>query len=131
MPSSTPLRISLYATLTAAILCLGQASHYFLSWIGIFLIGILVLVALAYRLEGDWILSDEAANRLGLLILIGTGSWVLYSLPRTEEDLVRGGVPWPAGMLPHLGPLWSSWCWSNCSGPSACPTSGPCKPSAS
>ena len=31
--------------------------------------------------------------------------WILYNLPRSDEDLLAAGVPWPAGLLPHLGPL--------------------------
>lgn len=105
MPLTTAFRLSFFVTLGLACTCLALAETFFLWWMGLFLIGTIVLLGLAYRWEGIWVLSADAANRLGMVIAIGAAFWILYKLPRNEEELLAAGVPWPAGLLPHLGPL--------------------------
>ncbi len=102
---ATAFRLSFYVTLALACACLALAESFFLGWIGYFLAGTLALMALAYRWEGRRALSEDAANRLGMVIAIGAAFWILYQLPRSEEELMASGVPWPAGLLPHLGPV--------------------------
>ena len=105
MPLMTVFRLSFFLTLALACACLALAELFFLWWVGFFLVGTLVLLGLAYRWEGRWVLSADAANRLGMVIAIGSAFWILYNLPHSDEDLQAAGVPWPAGLLPHLGPL--------------------------
>jgi protein-glutamine gamma-glutamyltransferase len=105
VPLTTAFRMSFFVTLALACACLALAETFFLWWMGYFLVGTLVLVCLAYRYEGRWLLSADAANRLGMIIAIGAAFWILAKLPRSEEDLQATGVPWPAGLLPHLGPV--------------------------
>ena len=69
-----------------------------------FVLVMLGLLFLAWRCDGVWVLSEMAANHLGVFIAIGAAGWILFQIPRSEEELVTG-VNWPAGLLPHLGPL--------------------------
>jgi transglutaminase-like putative cysteine protease len=94
-----------YLTLAVASACLAISSAFFVIWMPGLLVLTLVLLFLAWRHEGRWLLSDTAANHLGVFIAIGAVGWILFQVPRSEEDFIAGGVPWPAGLLPHLGPL--------------------------
>src|SRR5262245_47000249 len=105
MSLATAFKLSFFVTLGLACACLALAESFFLWWMGYFLVGTLVLLAVAYRAQGRWALSADAANRLGMLIAIGSAFWILYNLPHSEEDLLAAEIPWPAGLLPHLGPL--------------------------
>src|SRR5262245_4853461 len=98
-------RLSFYLSLALACCCLASAELYFLNWMGIFLAVILGIIAFAFFAEGRWSLSLAASNRLGLVIAIGAFAWIYYNIPHSEDDLIAGGVPWPAGLLPLLGPL--------------------------
>jgi protein-glutamine gamma-glutamyltransferase len=106
MKLDTAFRLSFYLTLGMACACLAQAEAYFLLWFPfVCLPAVGVVFALAWRYEGRWIVTETASNYLGIFIGLATGAWILMQLPRSDEDLVAGGVPWPAGLLPHLGPL--------------------------
>ena len=99
-------------------------SAFFLPWLPIFVIGILGLLYVAWRHEGAWILSDTAANHLGVFIAVGAAGWILFQIPRSENDLIVGGVNWPAGLLPHLGPLLMILLIVKLFRPNACPIAG-------
>src|SRR5437588_5032124 len=99
------LRLSFYLTLALATICLGHAELFFLPWMPLFVAALCGLLVVAYRVEGRWTLSVAAANVVGLVIAAGATAWIISRIPRTDEDLVRGGVPWPAGLLPHVGPV--------------------------
>jgi hypothetical protein len=106
MRLDTAFRLSFYVTLGVACACLGQAEAFFLRWFQFVCLPLAVMVfILAWRHEGQWVIHETAANYLGIFIGLATGGWMLAQLPRNEMDLVTGGVPWPAGLLPHLGPL--------------------------
>lgn len=105
MASPSAFRVSFYGALALACACLAQASLFFLDWVPLGLLATLTLMAWAYRLEGRWSLSDEATNRVGILILLLAGGWLLYRLPRGEEEFLHASIPWPAGLLPYLGPV--------------------------
>ncbi len=106
MTLDTTFRLSFYVTLALACICLAQAEVYFLQWFPALCLPLAVLVlVLAWRFEGRWVLHENAANYLGIFIGLATGGWVLAQLPRSEADLVATGVPWPAGLLPPLGPV--------------------------
>jgi hypothetical protein len=94
-----------YLCLALASGCLALPSTFFVGWMPALLLVTLVLLVLAWRHEGRWLLSDTAANHLGVFIAIGAAGWILFQVPRSESELIAGGVPWPAGILPHLGPM--------------------------
>jgi transglutaminase-like putative cysteine protease len=99
------LRLSFYISLAISCLCLFFGEWDFLPWACALFPVILGLMVLAYRQEGNWHLSVEAANRIGAVIGLGTLLWILYKVPRTQDDVNAGGVPWPAALLPLLAPL--------------------------
>lgn len=99
------LQLSCYLTLTLAAVCLAFADMFFLWWMPGFVAVVVLAFAVAWRNEGRWQLSESAANTLGLFIAFGMLWWIIYQLPRDEEELMAAGVPWPAGLLPHLAPL--------------------------
>src|SRR5260370_17121203 len=106
MRVDTAFRLSFYVTLTMACACLAQAEAFFLFWFPLVCMPLVVAAfALAWRQEGRWIITETTSSCLGMLIGLGRGGWLLLQLPRSDHDLVSGGVPWPAGLLPHLGPL--------------------------
>jgi hypothetical protein len=106
MPLDTAFRLSFYVALGAACACLAQAEAFFMAWFPfVFMPVAAAAFVLAWRHEGRWVLHDTAANYVGTLIGLAALCWLLLQLPRSEEDLIAGGVPWPAGLLPHLGPL--------------------------
>src|SRR5438552_2287944 len=98
-------RLSFFATLALACGCLGAADSFFLWWMWIFVGATLVLLAVAYRTAGRWVLNATAANCLGLVIALSAFVWVLANVPRDEAELFIGDYSWPAGLLPFLGPL--------------------------
>jgi hypothetical protein len=104
MRLDTAFRLSFYVTLALACACLVQADLYFLPLLAYatpLLVGAFVL---AWRKEGVWEINETAANYLGLLIALGGAGWVVFQLPRSEDELLLT-MAWPAGMLPFLGPL--------------------------
>src|SRR4051794_27158895 len=98
------LRLSYYVTLVLACLCLGYAELPFLSWTMLLIVPVLGLMWLAWRVEGRWTLSSQMANVLAVLIAIGTVAWISFNLTRARAEMLAGGIPWPAGLLPFLGP---------------------------
>jgi protein-glutamine gamma-glutamyltransferase len=105
MRLGTVFHFSFYFTLALASACLTLPTTFFLGWMPYFFVGMVALFALAWRREGVWVLSETAANHLGVFIALGAVGWILWQMPRSENDLVTSGVNWPAGLLPHLGPL--------------------------
>ena len=106
MRLDTAFRLSFFVTLGMACACLAQAEAFFHIWFPFVFLPLMALVfALAWRYEGRWVISETASNYLGVFIGLATGGWILLQLPRSQEALITGGVPWPAGLLPHLGPL--------------------------
>lgn len=105
MRLETVFHFSFYFTLALASACLALPTTFFLSWMPYFFAGMIVVFALAWRREGVWVLSETAANHLGILIAVASVGWIVWQMPRSENDLISGGVNWPAGLLPHVGPL--------------------------
>ena len=102
----TAFRLSFFVTLGMACACLAQAEAFFHAWFPFVCLPLAALVfTLAWRYEGRWVIGETASNYLGVFIGLATGGWILLQLPRSQEALISGGVPWPAGLLPHLGPL--------------------------
>jgi TgpA N-terminal domain/Transglutaminase-like superfamily/Domain of unknown function (DUF4129) len=106
MRLDTTFRLSFYVTLGLACACLAQAEAFFMEWLAWACVPLAAAVfALAWRNEGRWVIQETTSNYLGILILFATGAWFLVQLPRSEDELIAGGVPYPAGVLPHLGVL--------------------------
>jgi transglutaminase-like putative cysteine protease len=104
MRVTTGFRLSTYLTLILACLCLGHAEALFLPGIAWFVAPMLVLLVIAFCVEGRWALPVWAANSLGVLILFGSAVWLAYQLVGVTQPLVAT-VPWPVAMLPQLGPV--------------------------
>lgn len=106
MRLDTAFRLSFYITLGLACACLAQAEAFFHVWFPFVCLPLAGTVfMLAWRHEGRWIIHETASNYLGIFITLATGGWILLQVPRSDADLLAGGVPWPAGLLPHLGLL--------------------------
>src|SRR5437764_9570291 len=105
MARGSTFHLSFYLTLALAMLCLVLAEFFFLVWIPALLVLCYVAFYVAWRLEGRWQLSEQAANSIGLVISFVMIGWIIFQIPRSEDDLLAQGVPWPAGLLPYLGPL--------------------------
>jgi hypothetical protein len=97
--------LSFYLSLAFATLCLGVADAFFLDWSLILTLIAWIFFYFAYRFEGRWILTEQAANTVGLVIAFIALGWIASRIPQSEEEALAQGVPWPAGLLPHLGPL--------------------------
>lgn len=105
MSLASAYRLTFHLTLAWATFALAQADSFFLRWMPYFAVAAIGLIVLAWRYEGRWEMSESTANHLALAIALACFGWILYKLPRSDEDLAVGGVPWPAGLLPHLAPL--------------------------
>src|SRR5947209_3069454 len=106
MRLDTTFRLSFYTTLALACGCLAQAEAFFVFWFPFVCLPLAaVAFVLAWRHEGRWIIHDTAANYLGIGIGLAIVIWIMLQLPRDDAELVAGGVPMPAGLLPHLGLL--------------------------
>ena len=106
MKLESVFRLSFYLTLAVACACLAQAESFFHAWFPFVFLPLAWLVFLiASRFEGRWVIHETAANYLGIFIGMATGGWILLQIPRSDADLIASDVPWPAGLLPHLGPL--------------------------
>ncbi len=101
----TTYRWSFYLTLALACCCLAVSETHFFPLYPCTLPLVLGAFVLAWRKEGEWVLGESVANYLGIVIAVGAAGWILFHLPQTEEEMIAGGVPWPAGLLPHLSPL--------------------------
>src|SRR5262249_37889345 len=44
-------------------------------------------------------------NLVGLAVVAGISVWAYYYMPREEKDFIELGLPWPAALLPFLGPM--------------------------
>ncbi|MBI3409847.1 MAG: transglutaminase domain-containing protein [Planctomycetes bacterium] len=105
MPLNTAFRLSFYATMALACCCLAVGELFFLGWMGYVLPCALVLIVVAYFAEGRRQLSLRASNVVGLVVAVAIGAWAYYYMPREEKDFIELGLPWPAALLPYLGPL--------------------------
>lgn len=105
MSLNTAFRVGFYLTMALACCCLSAGEVLFLPWMAFLLPIALAFILLAFLAEGRWHLSLGASNLLGLVVALGVGAWAYLYMPREERDFLEIGLPWPAGMLPYLGPL--------------------------
>lgn len=101
----TSLRLSFYLSLALASLCLAWAEFGFLPWMLYAWPVLVVVMVVAHRREGQWVLSACGANWLGVGILLGAVAWLVVHYWLEMKGRFAPDIPWPAGMLPHLGPL--------------------------
>jgi hypothetical protein len=105
MSLSHAFRLSFYLSLAMSCVCLFYGEWDFIPWMTALLPFVLGLMVLAYRREGREYLGEQTANRLGTFIGIGTILWIGFKVPRSDQDIIAGGVPWPAALVPLLAPL--------------------------
>ena len=97
-------RFSTYLTLAMAVLCLGYAEGTLLPESPYITAAVILLIGVAYQLEGRWSLSLRAANFVGgalTLMLIG---WIGLQFVRKPTEVVQH-LPFPAFLLPYLSPV--------------------------
>jgi hypothetical protein len=96
-------RLSGYLTLGLACSALVFAETPFLPDLQLCLAPVLVLLLLAWWLEGRWSLPAWGANLLGALIAVGGLCWLATQWNDDESLLVR--IPLHLALLPYVGPL--------------------------
>jgi transglutaminase-like putative cysteine protease len=101
------LRLGSYLTLALSCACLGYAEVPFLPAFPYFLVGVGFLFVIAFFVEGRWSLPAWAANLFGALIALGAVGWVVHQhYLRTRGGIFTAeDIPWPAALLPHVGPV--------------------------
>src|SRR5437773_7493611 len=104
MRLETAFRLSSYLTLGLACVCLGYAEQSFLGGIIFWEASLLLLLPIAFWAEGRVSLPIWAANVLGVFIAGGMGLWVASRIIGSDDPMVDI-APWPASLLPYLGPL--------------------------
>jgi transglutaminase-like putative cysteine protease len=97
-----------HLTLALAGVCLATACAPFLPEVWLVLPGYLVLVALAWRLQGLWTLPNWGANVLGVLLAGVAGWWMVIRLD-AEDEWTRE-IPLAAALVPLLGPVVMALC---------------------
>lgn len=103
MPTHFAFRVSTYLTLILACFCLGYAEWDFLREASLFSGLVIALLVVSFFCEERYQLDLAAANRVGLVIgLVGT-VWLAYQFINKNSLIYT--FPWPASLLPFLGPL--------------------------
>jgi hypothetical protein len=98
------LNISVYLTLAVASLGLSSAERYFIPEIYYFLVPVLVLLGVAFAVEGRWALTPLASNVIGLVIFAAAVVWVVRGLTSPTSQVIEN-APYPAAFLPFGGPV--------------------------
>jgi protein-glutamine gamma-glutamyltransferase len=104
MPPVRPFRISLYLSLGIAVGAIGVAGGDLLPEIPYITVFCLLLLGVAYALEGRFELSLRDANIVGLFMVALLGLWVVFQFVRAPTGLADT-LPWPASALPYLAPV--------------------------
>ena len=95
---------STYVTLAIASVGLAYSEWELMPSIGIVAAVSLLMMLIAYGLEGRWSLTILQANVVGGIIAVTTTVWAMLQIFRPNSGLMRE-IPWPASMLPLLGPV--------------------------
>lgn len=99
-----PFRNSLYISLALSILSVGVAAYDLLPEFPFITAFCLMLLGLAYSLEGRYELNLRDANLFGLLLSMLLGLWGIFQFVRKPTGLSEL-LPWPASALPYLAPV--------------------------
>jgi transglutaminase-like putative cysteine protease len=104
MPTDFAFRLSTYLTLFLSCAALGYAEWDLLPEAAVFAFLVAGLLGVAFYQEGRLEMSLSAANRLGMVIGIIAVVWIAFQIVRPSGGLIYT-LPWPASMLPYIGPL--------------------------
>jgi hypothetical protein len=92
-----------YLTLGLSCVALVFAEAPFLPDLQICLAPVLMLLLLAWWMQGRWSLPNWGANILGLVIAAGGVFWLVRQL--TDETFALAQLPLHLALLPYMGPL--------------------------
>ena len=104
MPSDFAFRLCTYLTLALSCICLGYSEWDLLPEVTGFTATVIVLLMVSFVFEGRWVLNLRQANRMGFAIGVLALLWVGFQFVRPSGGLIYV-LPWPASLLPYLGPL--------------------------
>lgn len=104
MPTDFAFRLSTYLTLFLSCAALGYSEWDLLPEAAVFAFIVAGLLGVAFYQEGRLEMSLSAANRLGMVIGIIAVVWIAFQIVRPSGGLIYS-LPWPASMLPYIGPL--------------------------
>lgn len=96
---------SIYLTLVAASACLMAAEDKFLPGIFPLLILVAALLAIAYVVEGRWVLSRRTENLLAICIAVGALVWVAWPLLEPPASPLEDSAPPASVLMLYSGPL--------------------------
>ena len=103
MTPTDTFRLSTYAALISACVCLGYSEWDLLPEAAVFAALVVALLIGLFFFESRFELSLAAANRVGLGIGIVSAAWLAYQF--INQNSLIYTFPWPASLLPYLGPL--------------------------
>jgi hypothetical protein len=103
MPSDFAFRLSTYLTLALSCACLGYSEWDLLPESGVLAVVVLVLLAVSFQSGSRYELDLQSANRVGLVIGFLAAAWLAYQFVNKNSLIYT--LPWPASLLPYLGPL--------------------------
>src|SRR5262249_3024386 len=95
---------SVYLPVLLACLAVTVAELPFLPGLLLFAAPALILLVVAFVVEGRWSLPVWAANLLGVVIAVGWAGWVVFRVLTAQEGWLFM-VPMPAALLPDAGLL--------------------------
>lgn len=101
MPALRPFRTALYLALGLAVFGLGLAGGDLLPEIPYLTALAVVLLGVAYYLEGRWQLSLRDANIVGMALAGLLLLWGVFQIVRPPTGVTEI-LPWPASALPYL-----------------------------
>ena len=104
MPPVRVFRTSLYLSLAIAVMAIGVAGGDLLPEIPFVTAFCLLLLGIAYVLEGRFELSLRDANLVGVFLFALLGLWAIFQAVRPPTGLADT-LPWPASALPYLAPV--------------------------
>ncbi len=106
MPTDSTFRLSLYATLALACLCVGYAEHELFPEVPYIAAGVITALIVLYQLEGRVpLLTIPDANRLGLVVGLGNLVWAGYHLLKSFQKQEMSKVPLQLLIVALFGPL--------------------------
>ena len=103
MPTDFAFRFTIYLSLALACACLGYAEWDYLPEVSVFTGVVAVALVASFRAEGRFALSLRAANLVGGILALVAVGWIAHHW-RHDQSLIHT-LPWPAGLLPYLGPV--------------------------